>query len=63
MDLEGKRILEVGAGLALASLVVHRRGGDITASDYHPLIPDFLKENLRLNPPQVPGGGLVRPRR
>ncbi|WP_342246562.1 class I SAM-dependent methyltransferase [Pseudomonas sp. OTU5201] len=49
MDLEGKRILEVGAGLALASLVVHRRGGDITASDYHPLIPDFLKENLRLN--------------
>lgn len=49
MDLEGKRILEVGAGLALASLVVHRRGGDITVCDYHPLIPDFLTENLRLN--------------
>ena len=49
MDLQGKRILEVGAGLALASLVVHRRGGDITASDYHPLIPTFLDENLRLN--------------
>ena len=49
MELEGKRILEVGAGLALASLVVHRRGGDVTASDYHPLIPGFLAENLRLN--------------
>lgn len=33
----------------LASLVVHRRGGDITASDYHPLSPEFLGENLRLN--------------
>jgi predicted nicotinamide N-methyase len=49
MDLAGKRILEVGAGLALASLVVHRRGGDITVSDYHPMIPEFLDENLRLN--------------
>lgn len=49
MDLAGKRILEVGAGLALASLVVHRRGGDITVSDYHPMIPGFLDENLRLN--------------
>ncbi|BAN49826.1 methyltransferase [Metapseudomonas resinovorans] len=49
MDLEGKRVLELGAGLALASLVVHRRGGDITASDFHPLSPSFLDENLRLN--------------
>ncbi|MNS86917.1 putative methyltransferase [compost metagenome] len=49
MDIAGKRVLELGAGLALASLVVHRRGGDITASDYHPLSPEFLAENLRLN--------------
>ncbi|AOE86577.1 class I SAM-dependent methyltransferase [Pseudomonas sp. TCU-HL1] len=49
MDLQGKRVLELGAGLGLASLVVHRRGGDITASDYHPLSPAFLDENLRLN--------------
>jgi predicted nicotinamide N-methyase len=49
MDLKGKRVLELGAGLALASLVVHRRWGDITASDYHPLSPEFLGENLRLN--------------
>jgi predicted nicotinamide N-methyase len=48
-ELRGKRILEVGCGLALASLVVHRRSGDITASDCHPLAAPFLQENLRLN--------------
>jgi predicted nicotinamide N-methyase len=45
----GERILEIGCGLALASLVGHRRGADITASDYHPLAERFLQENLRLN--------------
>jgi predicted nicotinamide N-methyase len=44
-----RRVLEVGCGLALASLVVHRRGGFITASDHHPLAEAFLLENLRLN--------------
>ena len=48
-ELQGKRILELGCGLALASLVVHRRGGNITASDCHPLAADFLLENLKLN--------------
>ncbi len=45
----GERILEIGCGLALASLVSHRRGADITASDCHPLAEAFLGENLRLN--------------
>lgn len=44
-----ERILEIGCGLALASLVGHRRGADVTASDYHPLAERFLEENLRLN--------------
>ena len=48
-EIEGKRILELGCGLALASLVLHRRGGDITASDCHPLAAAFLRENLQLN--------------
>lgn len=48
-DLAGKRILEIGAGLALASLVIHRRAGNITVSDCHPLSSLFLKENLLLN--------------
>ncbi|MBP6419408.1 MAG: SAM-dependent methyltransferase [Giesbergeria sp.] len=45
----GERILEIGCGLALASLVGHRRGADVTASDCHPLAAAFLRENLRLN--------------
>jgi len=45
----GERILEIGCGLALASLVGHRRGADVTASDCHPLAETFLLENLRLN--------------
>ena len=45
----GERILEIGCGLALASLVGHRRGADVTASDCHPLTEAFLRENLRLN--------------
>jgi predicted nicotinamide N-methyase len=45
----GERIHEVGCGLALASIVGHRRGADVTASDCHPLAAAFLRRNLRLN--------------
>jgi len=48
-ELDGKRILEMGCGLALASLVGHRRGADVTASDCHPLAAGFMLENLRIN--------------
>jgi predicted nicotinamide N-methyase len=48
-EIQGKRILEIGCGLALASIVLHRRGGNITASDSHPLAAAFLSENLLLN--------------
>ena len=44
-----ERILEVGCGLALASLVGHRRGAQVTASDCHPLTQRFLLENVALN--------------
>jgi predicted nicotinamide N-methyase len=44
-----RRVLEIGCGLALASMVVHRRNGDITASDCHPLTENFLNANLQLN--------------
>jgi predicted nicotinamide N-methyase len=44
-----EHILEIGCGLALASIVAHRRGADITASDCHPLAAGFLQRNLRLN--------------
>ncbi len=45
----GERILEIGCGLALASIAGHRRGDDITASDCHPLAETFLFGNLQLN--------------
>jgi predicted nicotinamide N-methyase len=44
-----ERVLEIGCGLALASLVAHRRGVDVTASDCHPLAAQFLRKNLLLN--------------
>lgn len=47
--IDGLRILEIGCGLALASLVISRRGADITASDYHPLARKFLENNAALN--------------
>lgn len=51
-----ERMLEIGCGLALASLVAHKRGARMTTSDRHPLVPWFLRENLRLNqlPPSLP---------
>ncbi|MFT4677305.1 MAG: putative nicotinamide N-methyase [Patiriisocius sp.] len=49
MDVCGKRILEVGCGIAVGSLVLNRRGADITAMDYHPEVSKFLERNVELN--------------
>lgn len=48
-NIAGKRILEVGCGIALASLVLNHRLADITATDYHPEAEHFLMENVALN--------------
>ncbi|WP_239017375.1 class I SAM-dependent methyltransferase [Seongchinamella sediminis] len=48
-EIGGKRILEVGCGMALSSLLLNRRGGDITATDYHPETGAFLQINTGLN--------------
>ncbi len=48
-DIEGKRILEIGCGLGLSSLVLQRRCADITASDHHPLAQSFLEYNATQN--------------
>jgi len=49
LPLVGRRVLEIGCGLGLASLVMQRRGADVTASDLHPMAAAFMAENLRLN--------------
>lgn len=45
----GKRVLEIGCGIGLASLVLHKMGVDITASDYHPRAQEFLDRNVSDN--------------
>jgi predicted nicotinamide N-methyase len=48
-DVAGKRILEIGCGLGLSSLVLQRRRADIIASDHHPLAEQFLRGNAVRN--------------
>ena len=48
-DIEGKRVLELGCGIGLASLVLQQRGADVVASDMHPLAEPFLAYNAALN--------------
>jgi predicted nicotinamide N-methyase len=47
--VDGMSILEIGCGIGLSSLVLQRRGANITASDYHPLAEEFLRHNAELN--------------
>lgn len=51
---DGLRILEIGCGVALASLVLKRRGCDVTASDYNPFAGELLRENAKLNDMEPP---------
>jgi predicted nicotinamide N-methyase len=48
-DIAGKRVLELGCGIGLASLVLQQRGADVVASDMHPLAEPFLAYNAALN--------------
>ena len=49
-----KRILEIGCGTALSSLLLNKQQADITATDYHPDAEQFLNRNTALN-----GDGLI----
>lgn len=48
-DTENKRILEIGCGIGLTSLMLNKQKADITATDYHPEAEKFLIENASLN--------------
>lgn len=48
-EIEGKRILELGCGIGLSSLLLNTRHADITATDYHPEAGKFLAKNSALN--------------
>jgi predicted nicotinamide N-methyase len=49
IDLEGLRVLEIGCGIGLASIVLSKMGANVTASDYHPLAQTFLDRNMQIN--------------
>lgn len=44
-----KRVLEVGCGMALTSLLLNKQGADITATDYHPEVQAYMLRNTLLN--------------
>jgi len=48
-DTVDKRILEVGCGIGLASLMLNKQHADITATDQHPDAEGFLEQNAALN--------------
>lgn len=48
-DTTAKRILEIGCGTALSSLLLNRKHADITATDHHPETAAFLNRNTQLN--------------
>ncbi|MGS2721307.1 class I SAM-dependent methyltransferase [Paraglaciecola aestuariivivens] len=48
-QLANKRILEVGCGMGLSSLLLNKLNADITATDYHPEVARFLIANTQLN--------------
>lgn len=48
-EVSGKRILEVGCGMALVSHLLNARGADITAMDIHPMAGKLLNANTELN--------------
>jgi predicted nicotinamide N-methyase len=46
---EGKKILEIGCGLALPSFVASKFGGEVIATDFHADVPIFLEMNQKKN--------------
>lgn len=48
-NTENKKILEVGCGIGLSSLILNHLHADITATDYHPEVEKYLLENTKLN--------------
>lgn len=49
MDLAGLRVLEVGAGLGLPSMVALRAGADVLATDWYPEALEFARANANAN--------------
>lgn len=49
LDLNNKKILEIGAGLALPTFIATSRGASVLVSDFHADVKTFLSHNQTLN--------------
>ncbi|OFZ19844.1 MAG: hypothetical protein A2X94_13125 [Bdellovibrionales bacterium GWB1_55_8] len=49
IELKNARVLEVGCGLAIPSMIASRLGAIVTAADFHPEVEKFLSKNLERN--------------
>jgi predicted nicotinamide N-methyase len=49
IDIKNSRFIEIGCGLALPSFYISTQGGNVLATDYHPDVEIFLRENQKLN--------------
>lgn len=47
--LPGRKLIEVGCGLALPSFVASRLGADVVATDFHPEVSELMKRNVQRN--------------
>ncbi len=48
-NIKKKRILEIGCGIGVSSILLNKRDADITATDHHPAVIEFLERNRKLN--------------
>ncbi len=48
-DFVGKKVLEIGCGLALPSFILKKQGVEVLATDFHRDVPIFLEKNFELN--------------
>lgn len=49
IDFKGKKVLEIGAGLGLPSIVAAKLGADVCVSDYLPEAVEFSRKNFLRN--------------
>lgn len=54
-NFDNQRVLEVGCGIGLTSVLLNHLKVDVTATDYHPEVESFLNQNTLLNQdPNIP---------
>jgi release factor glutamine methyltransferase len=53
IDVQSKKVLELGAGSGLISIFCAKRGALVTSTDINPVAIDCLKENVVLNDVQI----------